>query len=184
MCGSRRRRHLLLTLRREQPDAPSVGPWQVTRLFQCTRQRVRHFDPLAARLRHEPDKTGSFLKRGRTLHVQPTPPPHHHFVSAAALNELSDSPSVGTHSAITDGTDCARATTARPVNPGIEALVERFLSAEHDLAAAVDAAGGRVPLPDGRTVSTGRAEFDAVPGWQRRRAWVVIRKNAPMPPRR
>jgi hypothetical protein len=73
---------------------------------------------------------------------------------------------------------------ARPVEHEIESLVERFLSAEHDLAAAVDAAGGRVPLPDGRTVSTGRAEFDAVPGRQRRRAWVVIRKNSPMPPRR
>ena len=73
---------------------------------------------------------------------------------------------------------------ARPVTHEIESLVERYLRAEHDLVAAVDAAGGRVPLLDGRIVSTGRAEFDAVPGRQRRRAWVVIRKNAPMPPRR
>jgi hypothetical protein len=55
---------------------------------------------------------------------------------------------------------------------------------EHNLAAAVDAAGGQVALSDGRTVSTGRAEFDAVLGRRRRRAWVVIRKNASMPPGR
>ena len=83
------------------------------------------------------------------------------------VNELSDSPSVGTL-----------------ITPEIEALVERFLSAEHNLAAAVDDAGGQVALSDGRTVSTGLAEFNAVPGRRRRRAWVVIRQNAPMPPRR
>jgi hypothetical protein len=116
--------------------------------------------------------------------VQSATRAHHHFVSAAAVNELSESPRVSTHTATTEGTDCARVTTARPVMHNIEALVERFLNAEQDLTAAVDAAGGWVSLPDGRAVSTGRAEFDAVPGRQRRRAWVVIRKNAPMPPRR
>jgi hypothetical protein len=67
---------------------------------------------------------------------------------------------------------------------GFEDLVESYLTAERDLATAVDAAGGSVQLPDGRTVATGRAEFDAVPGKQRRRAWVLVRRNAPMPPRR
>jgi hypothetical protein len=36
----------------------------------------------------------------------------------------------------------------------IELLVETYLSAERDLATAVDAAGGSVLLPDGRTVTT------------------------------
>jgi len=63
-------------------------------------------------------------------------------------------------------------------------LIEAYLTADSDLVAAVDTAGGAAPLPDGRTVSTGRAEFDAVPGSQRKRAWVNIRRNAPMPPRR
>jgi hypothetical protein len=66
----------------------------------------------------------------------------------------------------------------------IELLVESYLTAESDLATAVDAAGGKVQLPDGRTVTSGRGEFDAVPGRQRRRAWVLVRKNAPMPARR
>jgi hypothetical protein len=43
----------------------------------------------------------------------------------------------------------------------IELLVETYLAAERELVAAVYAAGGAVPLPDGRTVSVGRAEFDA-----------------------
>ena len=63
-------------------------------------------------------------------------------------------------------------------------LVEIYLDAERDLVAAIDAEGGAVQLPDGRTVSTGRAEFDALPGARRKRAWVIIRRNAPMPPRR
>jgi hypothetical protein len=67
---------------------------------------------------------------------------------------------------------------------GIADLVESYLTAERDLATAVDAAGGSVQLPDGRTITTGRAEFDAVPGRQRRRAWVLVRQNAPMPARR
>jgi hypothetical protein len=116
--------------------------------------------------------------------VQSTPRPHHHFVAAAAVNELCNLPGAGTPSARAEGADCACATMARPVMHEIASLVERYLAAEYDLVAAVDAAGGRVPLPDGRAVSTGRAEFDAVPGRQRRRAWVVIRKNTPMPPRR
>jgi hypothetical protein len=48
----------------------------------------------------------------------------------------------------------------------------------------MDAAGGAVPLADGRTVFTGRAEFDPLLGGRRKQAWVTIRKNAPMPPRR
>ena len=63
-------------------------------------------------------------------------------------------------------------------------IVETYLTAERDLVAAVDAAGGAVPLPDGRTVTVGRAEFDALLGERRKRAWVVIRKQAPMPARR
>jgi hypothetical protein len=66
----------------------------------------------------------------------------------------------------------------------IELLVEAYLSAERDLVAAVDAAGGAVPLPDGRAVTVGRAEFDALLGDRRKRAWVIIRKQAPMPVRR
>ena len=63
----------------------------------------------------------------------------------------------------------------------IELLVERYLTAERELVAAVDAAGGAVPLPDGRAVSVGRAEFDALLGGRRWRAWVTIRKNASLP---
>ena len=66
----------------------------------------------------------------------------------------------------------------------IELLVEAYLMAERDLVAAVDAAGGSVPLPDGRTVTVGRAEFDSILDRQRRRAWVIIRSNAPLPSRR
>ena len=49
-------------------------------------------------------------------------------------------------------------------------LVEMYLTAESALVAAVDAAGGTVSLPDGRTVSVGRAEFDALPSVRRKRA--------------
>ena len=66
----------------------------------------------------------------------------------------------------------------------IELLVEAYLMAERDLVAAIDAAGGSVPLPDGRTVTVGRAEFDSILDRQRRRAWVIIRSNACMPARR
>jgi hypothetical protein len=66
----------------------------------------------------------------------------------------------------------------------IESLVETYLLAERDLVAAVDAAGGGMPLPDGRSVTVGRTEFDALLGERRRRAWVIIRKQAPMPARR
>jgi hypothetical protein len=66
----------------------------------------------------------------------------------------------------------------------IVSLIEAYLTAECDLVAAVEAAGGAVSLPDGRTVSVGRAEFDALQGERRRRAWVVIRKKPPMPERR
>jgi hypothetical protein len=57
-------------------------------------------------------------------------------------------------------------------------------NAEHDLVAAVDAAGGAVPLPDGPTVTVGRAEFDALLGERRKRAWVIVRRQASMPARR
>jgi len=63
-------------------------------------------------------------------------------------------------------------------------LVEIYLAAERELVAAVDAAGGEVPLPDGRTITVGRAEFDAMLGSRRKRAWVIVRKDATMPPRR
>ena len=114
--------------------------------------------------------------------MQSTSPSHRDLVSAEAGDELIGSKSGGKHSATTVGNH-ARPQTANTTSE-IESLVDRFLSAERDLASAVDAAGGRVPLPDGRTISTGRAEFDALPGQQRRRAWVVIRKNALMPPPR
>jgi hypothetical protein len=66
----------------------------------------------------------------------------------------------------------------------IESLLEAYLTAERDLVAAVDAEGGAVPLPDGRTVTVGRAEFDSLLGERRKRAWVIIRKKTPMPARR
>jgi hypothetical protein len=66
----------------------------------------------------------------------------------------------------------------------IESLVEAYLNAERQLTAAVDASGGAVPLPDGRIVTVGRAEFDALLGERRKRAWVIIRKKTPMPARR
>ena len=66
----------------------------------------------------------------------------------------------------------------------IESLVETCLTAERHLVTAVDAAGGAVPLSDGRSVTVGRAEFDALLGERRKRAWVVIRRQAPMPARR
>jgi hypothetical protein len=66
----------------------------------------------------------------------------------------------------------------------IESLVEAYLVAERDLVEAVNAVGGSVPLPDGRTITVGRAEFDALLGGRRKRAWVLIRKQCPMPARR
>jgi hypothetical protein len=63
----------------------------------------------------------------------------------------------------------------------IESLVEAYLIAERALIAAVDASGGSVPLPNGRTVTVGRAEFDALLGERRKWAWVIIRKQVPMP---
>jgi hypothetical protein len=66
----------------------------------------------------------------------------------------------------------------------IESLVEAYLIAERDLVAAVESTGGSVPLPNGRTVTVGRAEFDALPGERRKRAWVIVRRQAPMPARR
>jgi hypothetical protein len=79
------------------------------------------------------------------------------------------------------------AADAKPLSVGhqgmdeIASLVEMYLVAERHLVVAVDLAGGAVALPDGRTVTVGRAEFDALLGERRKRAWVVIRKQAPMP---
>ena len=66
----------------------------------------------------------------------------------------------------------------------IASLIKAYLTAERALVAAVDAVGCAVPLPDGRTVTVGRAEFDALLGERRRRAWVIVRRQAPMPARR
>jgi hypothetical protein len=66
----------------------------------------------------------------------------------------------------------------------IVSLVEAFLTAERELVAAVESAGGAVPLPNGQTVTVGRAEFDALLGERRKRAWVIVRHHPPMPPRR
>jgi hypothetical protein len=66
----------------------------------------------------------------------------------------------------------------------VASLVETYLAAERNLVAAVESAGGAVPLPDGRAITVGRAEFDALLGQRRERAWVIIRKQAPMPARR
>jgi hypothetical protein len=78
-------------------------------------------------------------------------------------------------------------TAVRANRPGIHdigSLIETYLSAERELVAAVESAGGAVPFPDGGTVTTGRAEFDALLGDRRKRAWVIIRKQAPMLARR
>jgi hypothetical protein len=66
----------------------------------------------------------------------------------------------------------------------IESLVKIYLAAERDLVAAVDALGGAVPLPDGLTVTVGRAEFDALPSGRCKRAWVTVRRNSSVPSRR
>jgi hypothetical protein len=66
----------------------------------------------------------------------------------------------------------------------VASLVETYLAAERDLVAAVESAGGAAPLLDGRMVTLGRAEFDAMLGERRKRAWVIIRKQTPMPARR
>jgi hypothetical protein len=66
----------------------------------------------------------------------------------------------------------------------IELLVQNYLDAERDLVTAVDAAGGVITLPDGRTVMTARAEFDSALTGRRKRVWLILRKKAPMPARR
>ena len=83
-----------------------------------------------------------------------------------------------------DLVDCRHAESVGPLMREIKSLVEAYLIAERQLVAAVDAAGGAVPLPDGRTVTVGRAEFDALLGERRKRAWVIIRRKTPMPARR
>ena len=80
--------------------------------------------------------------------------------------------------------DLRRGESACPHMREIESLIEAYLIAERALVEAVDAAGGTVPLDDGRTVTVGRAEFDALPSGRCKRAWVTVRRNAPMPPRR
>ena len=82
------------------------------------------------------------------------------------------------------------AADAKPLSVGhqgmdeIASLVETYLIAERHLVAAVELAGGAVALPDGRIVTVGRAEFDALLGKRRMRAWVLVRKQVPMPARR
>jgi hypothetical protein len=66
----------------------------------------------------------------------------------------------------------------------VASLVEMYLAAERALVAAVEASGGTASLNDGRTVIIGRAEFDAFLGECHGRAWVIVRKQAPMPARR
>jgi hypothetical protein len=83
-----------------------------------------------------------------------------------------------------DLVDCRQAESFGPLMRHIESLVQAYLTAERDLVAAVDAAGGAVPLPDGRIVTVGRAEFDSLLGECRKRAWVIVRRQAPMPARR
>jgi hypothetical protein len=59
--------------------------------------------------------------------------------------------------------DIRVAESSRPRMHRIELLVEAYLMSERDLVAAVDAAGGTVPLPDDRTVTVGR-EKPCTPG--------------------
>jgi hypothetical protein len=66
----------------------------------------------------------------------------------------------------------------------VASLVETYSAAERALVAAAESAGGAVPLPDGRIVTLGRAEFDALLGGRRKRVWVILGKQAPMPARR
>src|ERR1700722_6220687 len=80
--------------------------------------------------------------------------------------------------------DCRHGESVGSLMREIESLVEAYLIAEHQLEAPADGAGGAVPPPDGRVVTVGRAEFDALLGERRKRAWVIIRRNTPMPPRR
>jgi hypothetical protein len=62
----------------------------------------------------------------------------------------------------------------------VASLLEAYLAAERDLVAAAESAGGALPLPDGCTITVGCAEFDALLGKRRKRAWVIIRKQAPI----
>jgi hypothetical protein len=65
----------------------------------------------------------------------------------------------------------ARPTGAnRPGTHDVASLVETYLAAERALVAAVEASGGNAALNDGRTVTIGRAEFDALLGERRKRA--------------
>src|SRR5438034_2270887 len=50
--------------------------------------------------------------------------------------------------------DLSRPESGRVGMREIELLAERYLAAERELVAAVDAAGGAVPLPDGRAPSS------------------------------
>jgi hypothetical protein len=53
--------------------------------------------------------------------------------------------------------DLRRAESGGPRMQKIDSLVGAYLTAERELVAAVDSAGGALPLPDGRTVTVGRA---------------------------
>ena len=62
----------------------------------------------------------------------------------------------------------------------VASLLEAYLAAERNLVAAAESAGGALSLPDGRAITIGRAEFDAQLGERRKRAWVIVTKQAPM----
>jgi len=62
----------------------------------------------------------------------------------------------------------------------VASLLEACLAAERNLVAAAESAGGALSLPDGRAITIGRAEFDAQLGERRKRAWVIVTKQAPM----
>jgi hypothetical protein len=72
----------------------------------------------------------------------------------------------------------------RPGMHDVAPFVETYLAAERALVSAVESAGGAVRLPDGRIVTVGRAEFDALLGERRKRAWMIVRMQSLIPARR
>jgi hypothetical protein len=68
----------------------------------------------------------------------------------------------------------------RAVRPIVEARAHSPDAMIHSPAEMVAASS----MPNGRIVTVGRAEFDALLGERRKRAWVLIRRQAPMPARR
>ena len=66
----------------------------------------------------------------------------------------------------------------------VASLLEACLAAERNLVAAAESAGGALSLPDGGSVTVGRAEFDALLGERRKRGrGSSLVKQAPMPAR-